>query len=89
MCGRFTRQYTWQQLHALYRLSVPMAGIPNLQPQHNVCPTDPADIVLPNEGARELARELDRVRWGLVPFWWDKPLKDLMRLSISTPAWRR
>ena len=32
-----------------------MAGIPNLQPQYNVCPTDPVDIVLPNDGARELA----------------------------------
>jgi hypothetical protein len=40
MCGRFTRQYTWQQLHALYRLTVPEA-IPNFQPDYNVCPTDP------------------------------------------------
>jgi putative SOS response-associated peptidase YedK len=75
MWGRFTRQYTWQQLHALYRLSVPTA-IPNFQPQYNVCPTDPADVVVPNEGARELVQ----MRWGLVPFWWDKTLKEL-RLS--------
>jgi putative SOS response-associated peptidase YedK len=46
MCGRFTRQYTWQQLHALYRLTVP-AAIPNFQPDYNVCPTDPADAVVP------------------------------------------
>jgi len=77
MCGRFTRQYTWEQLHRLYRLSVPMAGIPNLQPQYNVCPTDPTDVVLPSDGARELVQ----MRWGLVPYWWNKPLKDLMRLS--------
>ena len=70
MCGRFTRQYTWRQytwaqLHALYRLTVP-AAIPNFQPDYNVCPTDPADVVVPNEGARDLVR----MRWGLVPYWW-------------------
>jgi putative SOS response-associated peptidase YedK len=52
MCGRFTRNYTWQQIQALYRLTVP-AAIPNFQPRYNVCPTDPADVVVPNEGARE------------------------------------
>jgi len=30
MCGRFTRNYTWEQIRALYRLTVP-AAIPNLQ----------------------------------------------------------
>jgi putative SOS response-associated peptidase YedK len=59
MCGRFSRQYTWQQLHALYRLSVPEA-IPNFQPDYNVCPTDPADVVLAKDGARELGR----FRWA-------------------------
>ena len=57
-------QYTWAQLHALYRLTVP-AAIPNVQPDYNVCPTDPADVVIPNEGARDLVR----MRWGLVPYW--------------------
>jgi hypothetical protein len=31
MCGRFTRNYTWEQIRALYRLTAP-AAIPNLQP---------------------------------------------------------
>ena len=75
MCGRFTRNYTWQQIHALYRLTAP-AAIPNFQPRFNVCPTDPADVVVPNDGARELVE----MRWGLVPFWWSKPLKE-MRLA--------
>jgi hypothetical protein len=34
-CGRFTRNYTWEQIQALYRLTVP-AAIPNLQPRFNV-----------------------------------------------------
>jgi putative SOS response-associated peptidase YedK len=75
MCGRFTRKYTWAETHALYRLTTP-AAIPNFQPNYNVCPTDPADVVVPNEGTREVVQ----MRWGLVPIWWSKPLKEL-RLS--------
>jgi putative SOS response-associated peptidase YedK len=78
MCGRFTRQYTWQQLHALYRLSVPPA-IPNFQPEYNVCPTDPADVVVATDGERELIR----IRWGLVPFWWNKTLKELRLATFN------
>jgi putative SOS response-associated peptidase YedK len=50
-----------------------MAEIPNLQPRFNACPTDPADVIVPNDGARELKE----MCWGLVPFWWSKPLKEL------------
>jgi hypothetical protein len=32
MCGRFTRNCTWQQIQALYRLTAP-AAIPNFQPR--------------------------------------------------------
>jgi putative SOS response-associated peptidase YedK len=31
-------------------------------------------------------RILQPMRWGLVPRWWSKPLKELMRLSTSTRA---
>jgi putative SOS response-associated peptidase YedK len=76
MCGRFTRNYTWAQIHAMYRLTAP-AAIPNMQPSFNVCPTDPADVILPNEGKNELVQ----MRWGLVPYWWTKTLKESMRLA--------
>ena len=78
MCGRFTRNYTWEQIQALYRLTAP-AAIPNFQPRYNVCPTDPADVVLPHEGAREFAE----MRWGLVPNWWSKPLKELRLAAFN------
>jgi putative SOS response-associated peptidase YedK len=78
MCGRFTRHYTWQQIQALYRLTTP-AAIPNLQPLYNVCPTDPADVVVPNGGGRELVE----MRWGLVPYWWNKPLKELRLATFN------
>jgi len=71
MCGRFTKKYTWQEIHALYRLTVPSA-IPNMQPSYNVCPTDPVDVVVDREGKREL----EVMRWGIVLFWWSKSLKE-------------
>src|SRR5260370_30453830 len=49
VCGPFTRNYTWEQIHALYRLTAP-AAIPKLQPRFNACPTAPADTVLAHEG---------------------------------------
>ncbi len=49
MCGRFTRNYTWEQIHALYQLTAPVA-IPNLQPRFNACPTDPADTIVEHAG---------------------------------------
>jgi putative SOS response-associated peptidase YedK len=71
MCGRFTKKYTWQEIHALYRLTVPSA-IPNMQPSYNVCPTDPVDVVVDREGKREV----EVMRWGIVPFWWSKSLQE-------------
>jgi putative SOS response-associated peptidase YedK len=69
MCGRFTQHYTWEQVHAF--LSV--IGAPqNLQARYN---TTLVDIVRHNVvGQRELVRG---VRWGLIPNWWRKPLKEL------------
>jgi putative SOS response-associated peptidase YedK len=52
MCGRFTRNYTWAQIHALYRLTA-SAAIPNLQPRFNACPTDPAGTIVEHDGKRE------------------------------------
>lgn len=78
MCGRFTKNYTWQQIHAMYSLLTP-AAIPNMQPSFNVCPTDPVDIIVANDGRREL----QTVRWGLIPLWWSKPLKELRLATFN------
>ena len=78
MCGRFTKKYTWQEIPALYRLTVSSA-IPNMQPSFNVCPTDPVDVVLEREGKREL----EQMRWGIVPYWWNKPLKELRLATFN------
>jgi putative SOS response-associated peptidase YedK len=71
MCGRFTQLYSWPELVALYRLTM----LPvNLQPSYNICPTDPADVLLPKESG---GLDFVRMRWGLVPYWWSKPLKQV------------
>ncbi len=72
MCGRFTRHYTWKEIHDLYRLTLP-ASSSNLAPRYNICPTTEIDVVT-HEGDD---RRLETVRWGVVPSWWKKTLKEL------------
>jgi putative SOS response-associated peptidase YedK len=78
MCGRFTKNYTWQQLHALYSLNT-LKAIQNFQPDFNVCPTDPSDTIVPSDGVRELTQ----MRWDLIPYWWNKPLKELRLATFN------
>jgi putative SOS response-associated peptidase YedK len=70
MCGRFTQAYAWQQLIALYRLTIPAS---NLEPRCNIAPTTTIDTIISRDGKLELAR----MRWGLCPSWWKKTLKEL------------
>ena len=81
MCGRFTDMYTWEQLWRLYMLSV---GFPqsNMQPNYNHCPTDPTTTILLRDGKRVF----ERMRWGLIPQWWNKPLKELRLATFNARA---
>jgi putative SOS response-associated peptidase YedK len=81
MCGRFTVKATWAELVALYRLTMD-APPHNLPPRYNVCPTDPVDVVTEQDGKRDLVR----MRWGLVPRWWSKPLKELRAATFNARA---
>jgi putative SOS response-associated peptidase YedK len=72
MCGRFTYRLTWPELVRLYRLTLD-APARNTQPRYNVCPTTPIDAVIERDGKRELLP----MRWGLIPSWWSKPLKEM------------
>jgi putative SOS response-associated peptidase YedK len=81
MCGRFTVKATWAELVALYRLTME-APPHNLRPRYNVCPTDPVDVLTAAEGKPELVT----MRWGLVPWWWSKPLKDLRMATFNARA---
>jgi len=63
MCGRFTNQYSWAELHALYGLSETSFPASNLRPRYNAAPTDDMPVVRLRDGRRELSI----LKWGFVP----------------------
>ena len=71
MCGRFTQNYTWEEVYEFLNVF----GTPrNLRPRYNIAPTTNVDVIrLDREGRRELVS----MRWGLVPFFWKKSLKEV------------
>lgn len=71
MCARFTQHYAWAEIRDFLALLGPPR---NLQARYNIAPTTDVDVVrLDADGQRELVR----MRWGLVPFFWAKALKEL------------
>jgi putative SOS response-associated peptidase YedK len=82
MCGRFTYRLTWPEIVRLYRLPLDLPAR-NTEPRYNVCPTDPVDVVMEREPER---RELVPMRWGLVPWWWSKPIKEMKLASFNARA---
>ena len=71
MCGRFTQRYTWSEVLQFLRVFGPPR---NLQPHYNIAPTMTVDVIrLDKEGKRELVP----MRWGLIPAWWAKSLKEI------------
>jgi putative SOS response-associated peptidase YedK len=81
MCGRSTYKLTWEEIVALYRLT---AGAPphNMRPRFNVCPTTTIDTITSDAGKRDLVP----MRWGLIPNWWNKPLKELKLATFNARA---
>ena len=72
---------TWAEIVALYKLTLDRPPH-NLPPRYNVCPTDPIDVVTEQDGKRDIVR----MRWGLVPRWWSKPLKELRAATFNARA---
>lgn len=62
MCGGVTARMTWEEIARLYGMTRDQPPR-NTQPRFNICPTDPVDFVVSNEGKRTLAP----MRWGLIP----------------------
>lgn len=59
-------------------------GVPtsNLQPRYNICPTTDIDVVVRGDDARAVMP----MRWGLVPSWWSKPLKEMRLATFNARA---
>jgi putative SOS response-associated peptidase YedK len=81
MCGRSTYKLTWEEIVALYRLTLDQPAV-NTQARYNVCPTTTIDTIVGANGSRKLVT----MRWGLVPRWWSKPLKDLRLATFNARA---
>ena len=70
MCGRFTQHYTWAEVHEALSIIQPPR---NLRARYNIAPTTTVDVVRLGEHGRELVS----MRWGLIPSWWSKTIKDV------------
>jgi putative SOS response-associated peptidase YedK len=81
MCGRSTYKLTWEEIVRLYRLTLEQPPV-NTQARYNVCPTTTIDTVVGQDGERRLMP----MRWGLVPSWWAKPLKELKLATFNARA---
>lgn len=81
MCGRATYGLTWEEIYRLYQLTLTTPPH-NLRPRYNVCPTTTIDTIVSEEGKRDLVP----MRWGLVPSWWSKPLKELKLATFNARA---
>jgi len=91
MCGRFTNQYSWRDLHRLYGLSDALYPASNFPPRFNTAPTQNSFIVrIGADGRRELAE----LRWGLLPRWVKSPGEGARMINAraetvaTSPAYR-
>ena len=72
MCGRYTltrHEDVTEDLQASLGMSV--AGNEWWKPRYNVAPTQPAPVIILEDGTRTV----EMMRWGLVPFWATEPGK--------------
>lgn len=82
MCGRFTREFTWRQVHEF--LSLPLELLEQLggafTASYNVAPTQVSPVCRIGDGSDQARRAgtiagrgLVPMEWGLRPAWMDKP----------------
>jgi putative SOS response-associated peptidase YedK len=81
MCGRYTYKLTWDEIVRLYRLPLDTPAR-NLQARYNICPTTPVDTIVETQGRRAIVP----MRWGLIPNWWAKPLKEMKLATFNARA---
>lgn len=81
MCGRFFRDVTWDQYLQWLRLIAPLTP-QNDPPEMDIRPTSRQWVARPDEGGFTL----ERMRWGLVPFWHKGDLKAFKLTTFNARA---
>lgn len=80
MCGRFAvGKISWAEYRRWLELTRGAAPASNLPPRYNVAPTDSAPVAYQAEDGRRI----DEMRFGLVPEWWDKPVREMKFSTIN------
>ena len=64
MCGRYASRLPPDAIRALFATS---GAVPNIAPNYNVAPTQPAMVIRRHPASGE--RRLDLLQWGLIPNW--------------------
>jgi putative SOS response-associated peptidase YedK len=65
MCGRYRRTTREEELARIYRIPIPSQ--PDLPISYNIAPNQEILAIRLNPETKQ--RSLDRLRWGLVPYW--------------------
>src|SRR6202048_49377 len=65
MCGRYRRTTREEELAGIYRIPIPSQ--PDLPISYNIAPSQEVLAIRFNPETKQ--RSLDRLRWGLVPYW--------------------
>lgn len=74
MCGRYAiGKLQWWILQETFKLR--QAAL-NMEPRWNIAPTQMAPIIR-HKSEGEIGNEMAMARWGLVPHFWHKPLKEM------------
>jgi len=80
MCGRYALgKLEWWILQEMFKLE--QAAL-NMQPRWNIAPTQNAPIIRIEEDHRQAVM----ARWGLVPFFWSKPLKEMKYSTFNAKS---
>lgn len=85
MCNRYANTVSYSQYIEVFdEIGMPIVSpardaAPNLEPLENIAPTDLAPVVRPANGGVELRR----LRWGLIPWYHTRSVKDWKFLTTN------
>lgn len=80
MCGRYALgKLEWWILQEMFKLE--QAAL-NMQPRWNIAPTQSAPIIRIEQDYRQAVM----ARWGLIPFFWKKPLSEMKYSTFNAKS---